>query len=51
MFIKFYLYILILISIYNLSYVEELNIEIDGSNLPLGEGEVENGKIIFIENC
>ena len=51
MFIKLYLYILILISICNLSYVEELSIEIDGSNLPLGEGEVENGKTIFIENC
>ena len=51
MFIKLYLYILIFISICNLSYVEELSIEIDGSNLPFGEGEVENGKIIFIENC
>ena len=51
MYIKFHIYILIFIFISNSLYVEELSIEIDGSNLPVGEGKIESGKIIFVKNC
>ena len=51
MYIKFHIYILIFIFISNSLYVEELSIEIDGSNLPVGEGKIEGGKIIFVKNC
>ena len=53
MYIKFLKIILIFsfLIISATSYSVELSIEIDGSNLPIGEGTIKGGEIIFLENC